>query len=719
MFSLHHRWGNFFSPLKSCDPPEARKTEIRPFVACFASLYFRLDLRHGRPRLKEPLLCVTIFAWLESCSAQSLLCLRHQSISAGVNSNLPPPLSSGMNDSATGGSGIASSVGGGSTKGDIARKKSPTSLWSYILPCPAESNPNSKNASIMNTASEREKLPTTSPMDRNAISIRLALGDTQSAVQKLADRVDRVLDLQREEAKNVQDVIGRVVQSGEWDGIECGGDKNSKGLTPVSPRMRLGFLGLGWRGFDPWGWRCGDLLFCRCSDVDSRVLLSAAPLSPSWAIFGNNAVEQAFTALNEATVAHTSKLDEALSRIARIESTLTAQSVVMTEIGAKCDVHFSVLDKFGSLPPIIPILQSLPTSIQNSHLSTTQALERSSQNQLHVLSAETTRWMAEHQSATRASLDKLKEEVRNALDANREAWSMVLSLNRQEMSAMFSAVLAGIRNVPGSTGTVSISGSGSASSTGSAPSGGHAQVQIAMDSTTTARAQESGTPQTIALNDITPHTFEPHGKPSSITHSYSQERMATKPEKTHVAQHAAENSNAQARHIQASAVHDKNSTRPEVLQPGRVLVEDTQSTVLSSIPDEEEIVEHMAGRGFGALGERASSPFGSFNNPDSPGFTIHRQPFVQSSKLQPPLGLTEEKSNGHIFETGSRSVSLAPTLARSSSPGNAPSIRLIVKKRSARAEDVPPVPTKRSRKTKTRVLMDSQELLMLDSSPER
>ncbi|CCO28682.1 hypothetical protein BN14_02680 [Rhizoctonia solani AG-1 IB] len=501
-----------------------------------------------------------------------------------ANSNRPPPLSAGLNDSAT----VASSVGGGggnrSTKGDVTERKKPTtSLWSYILPSPVESNPTDASITI-NTASEKEKekqhLPTTSPADRNAISIRLALGDTQLAVQTLADRVDRVLDLQRDEAKSVRDEIGRVVQS---------------------------------------------------------------------------------------------------------------------------------------------VLQSLPSSIHNNHLSTTQALERSSQNQTHVLSVETSRWMSEHQSATNASLDKLKEEVRHALEANREAWSVALSLHRQEMSAMFSAVLAGIRAVAGPIDTASISGSGSASTTtGSASSGQRAQTQIVVDAITTARARESDTPQTTALDGTTPHTFKPHGHPSSITHSHSQERAATKSKEPHVAQHAAKNSNAQAaRHIQASPVHGKNSPRSEVLQPGLVLVEDTQSTALSSVPDEEEIVERMPSRGFGALGERASSTLGSFANPGSPRFTVHRQPFVQGSNLRPALDPTRKKSDERVSETGSRFESLAPTFGRPSSPGNEPSIRLVVKKRTTSVEDVPPAPTKRSRKAKTRVLMDSQELLMLDSSPER
>ncbi|KAF8674019.1 hypothetical protein RHS04_07491 [Rhizoctonia solani] len=606
---------------------------------------------------------------------------------SNINSDYPPPppLSAGMNDptemSGSTGSGSSETVTAARSNNNTnnketgKKKKMMTSLWSYILPVPAEPRPGGTHASIhshpaitIDTAStaatattpvtitstaekENLKLPTTSPADRNAISIRLALGDTQSAVQKLADRVDRVVDLQRQETKHVHDAIARVGQS----------------------------------------------------------------------------VEQAFTALDQTTMAHTSKLDEALSRIARLEAALSAQSTVVTQIGAKCDVHCS--KEFGT---IIPILQSLPSSIQNSHLSTSQALERSSQNQLQVLSAEANRWMSEHQLATSASLDKVREEVRHALDANREAWSVALSLHRQEMSAMLSAVLAGIRSVAGPIGTTSIPGSTRASTTRSGSSGGPTQTLIAVDNTKTtmARSHASETPLTAALGDTTPlHTFEPYGQPSSITHSQLQERAATESEKTHGAQqHAAKNSNVQARHIQAGPVHGKNSTRSEVLQSTRVVMDDTQSTALSSVPDEDEAVDHMVigrrvpldGRGFGALSKRASSTFASFTNPASPGFTIHRQPFVQGLNLQPALVLqAKEKPEEDNTETGSNSGSLTPTLGQSSSPGNVPNVRLVIKKRPARVEDIPSAPAKRSRKAKTRVLMDSQELLMLDSSPER
>ncbi|KAJ1307697.1 hypothetical protein OPQ81_001786 [Rhizoctonia solani] len=561
-----------------------------------------------------------------------------------------------VNDPAAGGSGrsnthSASSVGGESTSGDKPidsdgiRKKT-TSLWSYILPLNnTNETPSANNNTITTTTTTTEvPLPTTSPSDRNAVSIRLALGDTQASLQHLSDRIDRVLDQRCQEAKKVEQLIGGVVQS----------------------------------------------------------------------------VERAFTAVAESNAAHTSKLEEALSRCGRLEEALSAQSKAISDLGAKCDANLSetsrtfhrlgtMHDNVISLLPAIPLLHTLPTEIQNSEFKTAHALEhaldRSAQNQYTLLSAETKSWITEHQSKTSASLDKLREDVRRELDV----WSGALSLHRQEMTAIFSAALAGIRNMPGTTAS--------------------AQSQISMDGASPGRGRGSETPQTaIALNAT--HTVnnttheQPHGPLSSSGFLTAPSRES---EKT-VAQHAAKNPISSSRHIQASLVHDKNSTQTQVL-PGRVLVEDTQSTALSSLPDEDQPEREervtFAVRGFGALGKRASSTLGSFTNPGSPVFTVHRRPFVQDSTsaqpLRPAPSLTKEHTTQSSLLTSKSEVSgprRETTLGRSSPSGNH-DIPLTSKKRPARAEDAPPGPTKRSRKTKTRVLMDSQELLTLDSSPER
>ncbi|CAE6480385.1 unnamed protein product [Rhizoctonia solani] len=527
----------------------------------------------------------------------------------------------GVNHPAAG----ASSVGGAILGTHEPRKKT-TSLWSYILPL--------TNTHEINT--HETPLPATSPSDRNAVSIRLLLGDTQAAVQRLSDRVDRVLDQQRQEAKHLEHTIGGLVQS----------------------------------------------------------------------------VQRVVAAVAESNAAHTSKLDETLNRCSAIEAALSAQSKAISQLSAKCDSNLSqTLDRLGTthdhllgLLPSIPMLQAIPSEIQNSQLVITSAL-KSSQNPL--LSAEMKTCLAEHRVATSASLDKLREELTRGLDTHREAWSGALSLHRQEMNALFSAVLAGIRTGPGSsTGTASVADSTTV---------GH---DLSEDHASTGQGRGSGTSQTAQAPNTT-HTFsttthEPHGPPSSSS-------FVTIPQ----VEHAARNSNASSRHTQASPVHDKNSTQSEVL----ARVEDTQSTALSSVPDESQpesmTFEQRAGRGFGALSKRAGSAFGSFTNPGSPVFVVQRRPFVQGSTLQPAPSLAKGKTNESLTETGSSALqsgipdTRSSTLGRSSPGENAPSSRLTLKKRAAGVEDAPPGPTKRSRKTKTRVLMNSQELTTLDSSPER
>ncbi|KAH7341623.1 hypothetical protein B0J17DRAFT_266644 [Rhizoctonia solani] len=152
-----------------------------------------------------------------------------------------------------------------------------------------------------------------------------------------------------------------------------------------------------------------------------------------------------------------------------------------------------------------------PNSIENVQLKTTQALELVSRDHHALLSAETKSWMSEHSKDTSASLDKLRDQVGRELNVHREAWAGALSLHRQEMSVMFSAVLAGIKTVSGcSTATAS------------------GQTLIAVDNNTlakTGQARGSGTsptaPEPTAQNthtlDITHE--EPHGPSSSSASS--------------------------------------------------------------------------------------------------------------------------------------------------------------------------------------------------------
>ncbi|CAE6478108.1 unnamed protein product [Rhizoctonia solani] len=453
-------------------------------------------------------------------------------------------------------------------------RKKTTSLWSYMLPTHANENTN-------NTPNCNEpRLPTTSPSDRNAASIRLMVGDAQASVQHLSNRVDKLLDLQRLEANKLEQVIGGVVQS----------------------------------------------------------------------------VERASAAVAESNAAHASKLAEALTRCARLEEALVAQSNAINELGAKCDLVLSQTSQSHAT------VLSLAPAIDKNQLEA----DRSSR----LLSAETKQWMSEHVKETSAGLDRVREELKRAV----EAWDGSLSLHRQETSVMFSAVLAGIKSV----------------------SVVHTRIPLDDGNTVgTVRGSETSRSGLAPAHtvDTTPPTT--HGPLSSSD-------LVEEPH-----QHAAKNRTSSSRHSQPSPVHGKNSTPSG---EGRVLVEETQSTALSSVPDEDLPDKAMTfeRQGFGALSKRTSSVFASFANPGSPGFTVQRRPFVQGSTLH-------HAPNSSELQAETR----APTLGRSSPNEGIPSLRLTLNKRAARVEEVPPGTTKRSRKNKTRVLMDSQELLRIDSSPER
>ncbi|CAE6452308.1 unnamed protein product [Rhizoctonia solani] len=417
------------------------------------------------------------------------------------------------------------------------------------------------------------------------------VGDTQASVQQLSDRVDKVLDLQRQEAKKLEQMIGGVVQS----------------------------------------------------------------------------VERAFTAVAESNAAHTSKLEETLTRCARLEQVLSAQSKAIEGLSAKCDLVLSQTNNLASLAPLI----------------------QTNQSDSRLWSAETKIHISEHAQATYTSLDKVREEIKCA----REAWDGALSLHRRETSVMFSAVLAGISRIP--------------------PLNEHADRRSETSRSGIVPPAPAPAPAPTHTVDITHKPPPPHGQSSS---SSSSGLVTTSDEPQTQHEHAAKNPD-HARHTQSGTVHDKNSTA----FASRVLVEETQSTALSSVPDEdhppeeERVMTFERGRGFGALSSRRTgSALASVTIPASPGFTVQRRPFVQVSSLQSaPKQPDSSASRG-------QAATPAPTVGRPSSPNeDASSLRPALNKRSARIEDVPPNPAKRSRKNKTRVLMDSQELLRLDSSPER
>ncbi|KAF8753496.1 hypothetical protein RHS01_07105 [Rhizoctonia solani] len=217
---------------------------------------------------------------------------------SNINSDYPPPppLSAGMNDptkmSGSTGSGSSETVtaarsNNNTNNKETEKKKMMTSLWSYILPVPAEPRPGGTHASIHShpaiTIDTASTAATATTPKRNFDQARA--GGHPIGRPEIGDRVDRVVDLQRQETKHVHDAIARVGQSV--------GEENEGDLI----------LGLA---------AAGIFYSVVVRMLTHIVLLSHAPLSILHGLFlGTMQSNRRFTALDQTTMAHTSKLDEA------------------------------------------------------------------------------------------------------------------------------------------------------------------------------------------------------------------------------------------------------------------------------------------------------------------------------------------------------------------------------------------------------------------------
>ncbi|KAB5596165.1 hypothetical protein CTheo_437 [Ceratobasidium theobromae] len=169
-------------------------------------------------------------------------------------------------------------------------------------------------------------------------------------------------------------------------------------------------------------------------------------------------------------------------------------------------------------------------------------------------------------------------------------------------------------------------------------------------------------------------------------------------------------------------VHANNARHDRYSPTGRVLVLDTPSTALSPVPghtfeeeEEEEEEEEAAGSAlededkatFTTLNQRTRSTLADFATPDSPPFSIHRQPLQRAYMHALQIQSSHTSNSAQPAPSHSREPldARAPTLGRSS-----PSTTL--NKRTQRA-DLQPGSSKRPRK---RTIIDSQDLL---DSPER
>lgn len=330
-----------------------------------------------------------------------------------------------------------------------------------------------------------------------------------------------------------------------------------------------------------------------------------------------------------------------------------------------------------ALLPVVPLLQSLPTEIQNSQLKISSAIDHVGHESLRSardirdecvrISEEQNRsvqtWMSAElnthfHAQTRlidtwkddfnSALVRLRSEFAQGLEGHRESWTTALSLHRQEMNGLFSAHLAGSSNAACPTACSRRLSEGDSSSkilprTREEEDPG--LNRVAGDTFSTPHPMNGGLTSTLetAPHGPGPTRDEACGQASSISGSSVVIPEDTRPD-AQVAQ---------------SSQHtvDVSSAGPSTgHSAARVLVEETQSTALSSIPSEDEQVPdpeldtidvdameseddgpaRSKGRPFGAMDWRTLSAVGDFTTPDSPPFSVHRQHLALGRQNQAP-----------------------------------------------------------------------------------
>ncbi|KAF8604549.1 hypothetical protein BDV93DRAFT_605859 [Ceratobasidium sp. AG-I] len=616
----------------------------------------------------------------------------------------------------------------------ILQARKNTSLWSYILP-PTSSSP----APATPSAESSLPVPSTGPSDRNAVSVRLMLGDAKAALQQLSERVEGVVS--------------------------------------------------------------------EAADARREVAEAARGMEEAQA----GAVRQVQVAAN---VAHTSRLEETSTRIAILEAALAAQNEKIVEVNRKCE--FSQLqtadllnrisgtyDAVVSLLPVIPLLQSLPTEIQNSQLKISSAIDHVGHESLRStrdIRDECIRISEEQNRSTQAwisaelnthfhaqtrlidawkddfnsALVRLRSEFAQGLEGHRDSWTTSLSLHRQEMNGLFSARLSGSFNAACSANAQTTC------------SRSLAEEETSPKILPRTREKEDAGPDRVAGGtSATPHQVD-RGLDVDIANTMrgSSETAPREPGLIRDEACGQASSTSGSNVVTAKAPQD---TRPDAQlaqrsqhtvdvpnagpsshqgamdKPARVLVEETQSTALSSVPSEDEdeapdpevdtidvdAVDsegdngpaRLKGRPFGALDQRTLSAAGDFTTPDSPPFSVHRKGLtvgrndVLDSLPRTPIQRrvsrphaptwSKPRAPSSIIATspwpGTAEVARAPTIGQSSaraSPESSPLTGLTnINKRLHTTGNALHAPAKRQRRT--RILLDSQELELDTSSPGR
>ncbi|KAG8743810.1 hypothetical protein FRC10_011358 [Ceratobasidium sp. 414] len=570
-------------------------------------------------------------------------------------------------------------------------------LWSYILPptSSTSSSPPDPAATGQLPPSNSASLPTTGPLDRSAVSVRLMLGDAKAALQQLSDRVERVVD-------EAADARREVAETGR--GVEEAHDGMIKQVQTIVKQAIASLQGANVAHTSSL-----EATSARVANLEAALAAQARAISD---------------------LARTCTSTQSVRPFLDIQTYLFVHDVNVTSLLERTtQTHSAVI----SLSPIVPFLQAIPTGITNAQLKTTSAVEhlqaetlrvaRDARLELAKLSEEQTRatlgavsgLFGARDQTWREQMDAVVGHVRRDLERCREDWTSALSMHRQEVCGLLSVQLATCTHgrAQATAGAAKV-GSRTAASM-DLPS----NISFHMSREGAGQSGRNDTHRVGHLPNMDPANMaaqrassemveEICGSGSSISGASGSVAKVAQGRRVHVDGGTRQDQDRNTSQVRTTP-KDSNDDHQDETTPPRPESQPepkigSQSSVLSSLPDPDgdprEIEDSqdiavetqqgiaLSGRLFGTLNQpnRTRSANFDFATPDSPPFSAHRQrlntgngPATRSSltrQLQPSSSDARRQTSEWIAPRASSSTIMP-------SPGPAEAIRVLPLGRSS------------------------------------